>query len=84
MVMAAERLSRLQHRILTWLAADHQALVRALVVLGFDKGNVSTSLKGLEAKGLITITRTPSGRAEAVDLTRVGRNRVAPLTESCE
>jgi DNA-binding MarR family transcriptional regulator len=93
--VAPERLSRLQRRILAWLvvedrrtrgtmATDHQALVRALVVLGFDKGKVSTSLKGLEAKGLITITRTPGGRAEAVDLTTEGRHRVAALTASCE
>jgi DNA-binding MarR family transcriptional regulator len=93
--MARERLSRLQRRILAWLlaeeqrtrgtmAADHQDLVRALVAEGTDKGNLSTSLKGLEGKGLITITRTPGGRAEAVTLTREGRNRVAPLTESCE
>jgi DNA-binding MarR family transcriptional regulator len=93
--MAPERLSRRQRRILTWLvaedqrlrgtmAASHEDLVRALVVLGFDKGNVSTSLKGLEAKGLVTITRTPGGRAEAVDLTRVGHNRVAARTGSCE
>jgi DNA-binding MarR family transcriptional regulator len=89
--MAAERLSRLQRRILAWLvaeeqrtrgtmAADHQDLVRALVALGVDKGNVSTSLTGLEAKGLVTITRTPGGKAEAVDLTAEGRKRVAPLT----
>jgi DNA-binding MarR family transcriptional regulator len=93
--VAPERLSRLQRRILAWLvvedrrtrgtmATDHQALVRALVVLGFDKGKVSTSLKGLEAKGLITITRTPGGRTEAVDLTTEGRHRVAALTASCE
>ena len=93
--MAPERLSRLQRRILAWLAAEdqrtrgtmaaeHQALVRALVALGFDKGNVSTSLRGLEAKGLVRLTRTPGGRAEAVDLTAAGRNRVAALTVSCE
>lgn len=78
--MAEHRLSRLQRRILAWLvaedqrtrgtmAASHEDLVRALVALGFDKGNVSTSLKGLAAKGLVTITRTPGGKAEAVDLT---------------
>jgi DNA-binding MarR family transcriptional regulator len=66
--MAAERLSQLQRRLLAWLvaedqrlrgtmAASHQDLIRALA---HDKGNVSTSLKGLEAKGLITITRTSS------------------------
>ena len=82
--MARERLSRLQQRILAWLvaedvrlrgtmAAEHQALVRALVAWGIDKGNVNTSLKGLEAQGLVTITRTPGGHAEAVDLTREGR-----------
>ena len=62
------------------MAAEHQALVRALVAFGVDKDNVSTSLKGLEAKGLVTIARTPGGRAEAVDLTREGRDRVAALT----
>jgi DNA-binding MarR family transcriptional regulator len=93
--MAEPRLSRLQRRILAWLvaedqrtrgtiAAEHQALVRALVAQGFDKGNISTSLKGLEEKGLITSTRPPGGRAEAVDLTREGRTRVARLTASYE
>jgi len=87
MAMSRERLSRLQRRILTWLvaedqrlrgtmAASHEDLVQALVVLGFDKGNVSTSLKDLAAKGLVTITRTPGGRAEAVDLTPAGRRLV--------
>jgi hypothetical protein len=33
------------------MTASHEALVRALVALGFDKGNVSTSLTGLAAKG---------------------------------
>ena len=66
------------------MAASLADLVRALVVLGFDKGNVSTSLKGLEVKKLITITRTPGGRAEAVDLSAEGQNRVASLKESCE
>jgi len=63
------------------MAASHEDLVRALA---HDKGNISTSLKGLEAKGLVTIARTPGGRAEAVDLTAEGRIRVAALTASCE
>jgi DNA-binding MarR family transcriptional regulator len=95
MAMARERLSLLQRHILAWLvsedrrmrgtmAAGHEDLVRALVVRGFDKGNVSTSLKSLEVKKLTTITRTPGGRAEAVDLSAEGRNRVASLTGSCE
>jgi DNA-binding MarR family transcriptional regulator len=95
MAMAHERLSRLQRRILTWLvaedqrtrgtmAASHEDLVRALVARGHDKGNVSTSLTGLAVKGLVTISRTPGGKAEAVELTPEGRNRVAPLAASCE
>jgi DNA-binding MarR family transcriptional regulator len=90
--MAAARLSQLQRRILAWLlaeeqrtrgtmAASHQGLVQAL---GHDKGNLSTSLHNLEAKGLVTITRTPGGKVEAVDLTAAGRNRVARLAGSCE
>lgn len=58
------------------MAASHQDLVQAL---GHDKGNLSTSLKGLEVKGLVTIARTPGGKAEAVDLTPAGRNRVVQL-----
>ena len=92
---AAPRLSRLQRRILAWLVADgqrtrgtmrasHEDLVQALMARGHDKGNLSTSLKGLEAKGLVTITRTPGGRAEAVDLTAEGRKRVTALTASCD
>jgi DNA-binding MarR family transcriptional regulator len=92
MAMAHERLSRLQRRILARLAAEdqrtrgtmaasHQDLVRALVAQGGDKGNVSTSLKGLEVKGLVTITRTPGGKAEAVDLTAAGRARAEVLNK---
>ena len=53
--------------------------------MAHNKGNLSTSLKGLEAKALLTITPpTPGGRAEAVDLTCDRRNRVASLTARCE
>jgi DNA-binding MarR family transcriptional regulator len=93
MAMASERLSRLQRHILAWLvakdqrtrgtmAASHEDLVRVLVARGFDKGTRSTSLKNLEVQGLVTIARTLGGRAEAVNLTREGRNRVASLTAS--
>jgi DNA-binding MarR family transcriptional regulator len=63
------------------MRASHQDLVRAMAA---DQGNLSRSLANLEAKGRIRITLTHSGRAEAVDLTREGRNRVAPRTASCE
>jgi DNA-binding MarR family transcriptional regulator len=64
--------------------AGQRRRLAALQALGFDKGNVSTLLKGLEVKGLVTITRTPGGKAEAVDLTAEGRTLVAALTASCE
>jgi predicted MarR family transcription regulator len=81
---AAPRLSRLQHRILAWLAAEEQrtrgtvsASYQDLVhVLAHDKGNLSHSLKGLEAKGLVTVTRTTGGKAEVVDMTPAGRREV--------
>jgi len=82
--MALVRLTRLQRRILAWLAQDaqrtrgtmaasHQDLVHAL---GIDKGNLSHSLANLETKGLITMIRTAGGKAEAIDLTSVGRREV--------
>lgn len=91
--MIPTRLSRLQRCILAWLLAEHQRLrgtmaashmdlVRALVAQGHDKGNVSTSLKGLETKGLVTIARTPGGMAEAVDLTPAGRGLVVNKEKS--
>jgi DNA-binding MarR family transcriptional regulator len=91
--MADQRLSRLQRRILAWLAqeeartrgtmaASHEDLVRVLVARGHDTGNVSTSLTGLATKGLVTITRTPGGKAEAVELTPEGRHQVALLAGS--
>ena len=58
------------------MAADHQALVRTLVAQGYDKGNLSASLRNLEAKDLVRISRTPGGQAEAVDLTPAGRREV--------
>ncbi len=90
--MAPARLSRLQHRILAWLAqeeartqgtmsASHQDLVQALA---HDKGNLSHSLRNLAAKGLVRLTRTPGGKAEAVDLTSQGRQVVAQRAGSCE
>ena len=80
----------MQRRILAWLVAEDQRTRGTMATsdedltqaLTHDKGNISTSLKGLAAKGLVMITRTPSGKAEAVDVTAEGRNRVAPLTES--
>jgi DNA-binding MarR family transcriptional regulator len=88
--LAPQRLSQLQRAVLVWLLADaertkgvaasHQELVHALA---HDKGNVSHSLRNLEAKGLVWLTKTPGGHVEAVDLTPEGRKRASTLTGSC-
>jgi DNA-binding MarR family transcriptional regulator len=64
------------------MAASHEDLVHAMA---HDKGNLSHSLRNLEAKGLIKVSRTPGGKkAEAIDLTPQGRQRAAQLIGSCE
>jgi DNA-binding MarR family transcriptional regulator len=62
-------------------AASPEELVHALA---YDKGHLSQSLANLEAKGLITVARTPRGKAEAITLTPGGRNRAAQVTRTCE
>ena len=79
--MAARRFSQLQQRLLAWLVTDeqrtrgmlsssHQELVGALQG---DKGNISHSLRTLEARGLLVIVRSHGGKAEAVSLTVAGQ-----------
>ncbi len=83
--MVAERLSQLQRRILRYVydaearsgwsvSPSHLDLRRAL---GGNKGNVSTSLRNLEAKGLVVVYRTRGGQAESVWLTPEGKNKVS-------
>ena len=85
--MATQRVSRLQHHILRWLLADHQRtrgmmasshaeLVKAL---GGDKGNISHSLRTLEARGWIVLERTRGGRAEALTLTPAGLDKASEI-----
>jgi DNA-binding MarR family transcriptional regulator len=90
--MAARRLSNLQCHILTFLwtqyvrtrggiSTGHWELVQAL---GRDKSNVSHSLRTLEARGLITIGRSPGSYATHLDLTAEGRKVAANLIKSCD
>ncbi|MDH3605143.1 MAG: hypothetical protein OEU26_36570 [Candidatus Tectomicrobia bacterium] len=85
--MAAERLSGLQRRMLEWvyeaeasrgwhISPSYFDLRRAL---GGNKGNMSVSLRNLEAKGLIRVYRTSGGQASSVWLTKEGKNRVSNL-----
>jgi DNA-binding MarR family transcriptional regulator len=88
--MAAERLSRLQRRILRYVyeaeaqsrwsvSPSHLEIMRA--VAG-NKGNVSMSLRNLEAKGLVVVYRTPGGYADSIALTREGKNRADLFVKS--
>jgi DNA-binding MarR family transcriptional regulator len=90
--MAARRLSRLQKRLLAWLATEeqrtrgmlsssHQDLVRALQG---DKGNISHRLHTLAARGLLVIGRSPGGKAEYVYLTPAGQKWARQFTGSCD
>jgi DNA-binding MarR family transcriptional regulator len=85
--MAAQRVSRLQRQMLRWLLADHhrtrgviasshEALVKAL---GGDKGNISHSLRMLEARGWIVLGRTLGGRSESLYLTPTGLEKASEI-----
>jgi len=85
--MAVQRMSRLQTQMLRWLLADydrtrgviassHEALVKAL---GVDKGNISHSLRTLEARGWIVLGRTPAGRTESLYLTPTGLEKASEI-----
>ena len=90
--MAARRFSRFQKRLLVWLAMDeqrtrgmilssHQDLVGALKA---DKGNLSHSLRTLEARGLLVIVRTHGGKAEALYVTAAGQKWACQFAGSCD
>ena len=90
--MAARRFSQLQKRLLAWLATDerrtrrviasrHQELVGALQG---DKGNISHSLRTLEARGLLVIVRSHGGKAEALYLTAAGKKQAYQFAGSCD
>ena len=87
--MPTWRLSRLQQRILRWLAADHQR-TRGMIVsshedlvkaLPADKGNLSHSLRALEERGWLVIGRSPGGKAQHVTLTPEGSQRASEMTK---
>ncbi len=61
--------------------SSHLELTRTLQA---DKSNLSHSLRTLETRGLITIDRSPGGKAESVFLTPAGRQLAAHLAVSCD
>ena len=87
--MATWRLSRLQQRILRWLAVDQQR-TKGLIVsshedlgkaLREDKSHISRSLRTLEARGWLMIGRSPGGKAQHVTLTSEGAQRASEMTK---
>ena len=85
--MTMWRLSRLQPRILPWLAVDHQRTKGMIVsshedlvkALREDKSNISRSLRTLEVRGWIMIGRSPGGKAQHVTLTAEGAQRASEI-----
>jgi DNA-binding MarR family transcriptional regulator len=87
--MATQRLSRLHRRILQWFAADHQR-TRGFILsshgarvhaLRGDKGNISRSLRTLEARGWLVIGRSPGGKAQHLTLTTEGHKKATEVTK---
>lgn len=85
--MGTWRLSRLQQRILRWLAVDHQR-TKGLIVsshedlvkaLREDQSHISRSLRTLEARGWLMIGRSPGGKAQHVTLTSEGAQRASEM-----
>ncbi|ETX03614.1 MAG: hypothetical protein ETSY1_46695 (plasmid) [Candidatus Entotheonella factor] len=87
--MAARRLSKLQRQILSGMWTQHERTqggistghLELVQTLGHDKSNVSHSLRTLEARGLITIGRSPGGQAIHLDLTPEGRKLASKLAQ---
>jgi hypothetical protein len=85
--MAGGRLSKVQKRLMCWLDSEerrtgricssrHQKLVQSLPNA---KGNISHSLRLLEARGLVDIGRSPGGQAENVRLTSEGCQKASEI-----
>ena len=85
--MATQRVSRLQKQMLRWLLADHHRTRGVLAsshtelvkALRGDKGNISHSLRMLEARGWIVLGRTPGGRTESLYLTPTGLEKASEI-----
>ena len=83
--MATQRVSRLHQRLLRVVMEEHhrtrggtsmghEELGKAL---GGDQGNISQSLRTLEARGWIAIGRTPGGQADSLALTPEGLEKAS-------
>ena len=90
--MGTRRFSRLQKRLLAWLAVDERRTGRVIssshqdliVALQGDKSNISHSLRTLEARSLLVIGRSRGGKAESLYLTSEGQKWARQFTGSCD
>jgi DNA-binding MarR family transcriptional regulator len=60
---------------------SHLELVQAI---GGDRSNIGHSLRTLEARGLVTVGRSPGGKAEYVALTPEGLKLTSETAQSGE
>jgi hypothetical protein len=90
MKTAGGRRSKFQKRMPCWLDTDakrtggassrsQQELVQ---ILPNAKGNISHSLRLLEARGVLIVGRSPGGHAEYVVLTSEGRQKASQISGS--
>jgi DNA-binding MarR family transcriptional regulator len=85
--MAAQRLSCLQKKILSWLVQDHQRTKGMITSsheelvqhLQADKGNISRSLQTLETRGWIILGRSPGGNMQHLTRTPAGHTCAAQV-----
>jgi DNA-binding MarR family transcriptional regulator len=86
--MVAQRLSRLQKRILKLLLVEHQRTqgstslghLELVKALGKDKSNISHSLRTLETRRWIDIGRTQGGQANYLYLTAEGLKKTFEIS----
>jgi hypothetical protein len=85
--MVPARLSRLQKRLLRWLAADHHRTHGVIVssheelvkAIGGDKGHISWSRQTLARRGVMAMGRSPGGNAPHLRLTAEGYQKATEL-----
>ena len=58
------------------IVSSHEELVQALPA---DKGNLSRSLRTLEERGWIVMSRSPGGKAQHITLTPEGSQRALEM-----
>ena len=90
--MTRSRVSRLQKHILRLLMAEHHRThggtsighLELVKALAGDKSNISHSLRTLETRGWIVISRTPGSRASISISRQKGSKKPQKFQSSCD